>query len=293
MMNKSKAAIYLPIRSLGDFIISASVVQDKFTEPIPIILPEYLTDLFVTIKGETHFKVLDSVQFDNQPVFFELYTLKAKLFQTFSRLVNDIGIAKRVLIGNKKFLLDYSSKRLLFTKADLVWPDKKKNIYEAKSDMFTESFKHLLNAKSQQKDSISTSKISKILIVPDSRIITKSIQDNVIDVIIKHFNDYDIKIACFSKFEKVDTQRHYYSNFNELIKLINEYDLIVSAESLPYHLANYLRKQHFVIYNKSRHFKTTFMTPFMVETNSYSVFEGDNYESVINDLNKILRKNLN
>ena len=63
-----------------------------------------------------------------------------------------------------------------------------------------------------------------------------------------------IDVASFSMSIPADARKSY-QNFQQLIALINDYDLIIGAESLPYHLANYLEKPHFVIYNQSRHMK--------------------------------------
>jgi len=38
--------IYLPLRILGDFIITAAIVKNNFFVKVPVILPSYLTEIY-------------------------------------------------------------------------------------------------------------------------------------------------------------------------------------------------------------------------------------------------------
>jgi hypothetical protein len=277
--------IYLPIRSFGDFIITASVIKRRIINKIPILLPEYLTEFFFAINGDELFEVVNTIEFKNQPAFFELYTVRS--LKNITRLINDYRYIYRVLNRNDKFILDYSSKRLFFAGANLVWPAKNENIYEAKLKLFTDNV--VLKPEGKIGNTISFDQFRRIIIIPDSRIKEKSISSDLIKKIINKFKNHKFDIAFFSKEKKIGLDSIYYSNFNELIHLIITYDLVITAESLPYHLANYLGKPHFVIYNQSRHFKKTFMTPFMTDNNFYSLYNGSNFEAIINDIGRILR----
>ena len=286
-MNKSNRIVYLPIRALGDFIITASVIKNLNINKIPIMLPDYLTDLFFAIEGEKYFEVIGNIHFNNQPAFFELY--KVKDINNIKRLITDSFKIGSTLNKKDTYLVDYSSRRLFFVMANMIWPSKKENMYEGRLKILQN--KKLINSISSESsnNTIRLSKVQKIVIIPDSRIKEKSISTKLINEIINHFKNYQFHIAHFSHNKTIDNDRAIeYSNFDELINIINIYDLIISAESLPYHLANFMGKQHFVIYNKSRHFKTSFMTPFMIKNNYYSIFEGNNSEIIIRDLNKVL-----
>ena len=90
--------IYLPIRAFGDFIITASVLKDNFINKVPVILPDYLKELYFAIGSDRYFNVVNTIGFKNQPAFFELY--KVKDFKNLKRLLNDIWIIRSSL--NKK-----------------------------------------------------------------------------------------------------------------------------------------------------------------------------------------------
>lgn len=280
-------SIYAPIRALGDFIITASVVKNNFLVKVPILLPDFIADLFYSIDGEQYFDVLGTIGFSNQPAFFEMY--KVKDLQNLKRLWNDIKIINPVFNSTDQYLLDYSSRRLFFTRAKLLWPPTNENIYEGKAKLLAENSLIKPGMNPDALPGLNDAKsFSSILIIPDSRVKEKNIDNNLIEKIKGRFKGLNIRCARFSQKEANYPDQLHYSNFKELIALISSYDLIISAESLPYHLAYFLGKPHFVIYNESRHFKTTFMTPSMIRNNYFSIFTGNNHDKVISQLENVL-----
>ena len=286
-MLSNETNIYLPIRSLGDFIISASVVKDSFRIKIPLILPEYLKPLFDVTCSERYFDVCEYVSYRDQPAFFELY--KVKSLNTLKRLINDIKTIVALGNNNNTYLLDYSSRRINFVRANLVWPDPNENIYTGKKKLFGKYY--------EKADEPLTGNLpgtlkpyNRILVLPGSRIQTKRIDTALVYKIIKTFKNFDIQIAEYGSAIDEPGNIIYYNNFDQLINLINKYDLIISAESLPYHLAQYFKKAHFVIYNRSKHFKRTFMTPFIIDNGYYSIYDGKNTFDVVYKLQNILNQ---
>lgn len=281
---------YLPIRAFGDFIITASVVKDNFLKRIPTILPIYFEEIFHAIDAGRFFDVQGGNAYRNQPAFFELY--KMKDFKNLKRLVNDIRVFSATVNEVDQYVVDYSSRRLGFVGANLIWPDKALNVYDGRIKLFAEL--GITTPGGSTTNSISpfkSSSMRRVLILPDSRIAIKSIDQELVNSIVNEFSTFDISIGHFSNENTARGKCLYYSSFKELIALISAYDLIICAESLPYHLANYLKKPHIVIYNQSRHFNSTFMTPFMTAYKYYSFFTKDNAKSVMTDLDTILLGN--
>jgi ADP-heptose:LPS heptosyltransferase len=274
-------SIYLPIRSFGDFIITAAVVKSNFSKKVHIIIPDYIKDIFEAINGSEYFEPAGTISYKNQPAFFELY--KVKNIANTKRLVNDVLTLRSFVKRADKYILDYSSRRIFFTGAHFVWPSKNENIYDAKAALLRKE--GLIGPrKADIRERISNAEIRKVIIVPDSRIPEKSVDTGLLNSIIDAFKHVEIKIARFSMESSTDNGVISYSSFSQLIELISSADMIISAESLPYHLANYLDTPHFVIYNKSRHFKSTFMTPYMLNKRSYTISTGNNVEDVITDI---------
>jgi ADP-heptose:LPS heptosyltransferase len=78
-----------------------------------------------------------------------------------------------------------------------------------------------------------------------------------------------VQVAYF----KSATNKHSvsYNNFDELLKMIQDADFIIGADSLPIHLANLLNKPHFILYPKG--FTQLFITPFALANQSFGTFE--------------------
>jgi ADP-heptose:LPS heptosyltransferase len=280
-------SIYLPIRALGDFIITASVIKNNFRTKVPVVLPSYLLEFYNAINGDDYFELVGTINYDTQPAFFELY--KVKDLQNLKRLASNMLTISSFVNKKHKYILDYSSRRLRFTGANFVWPSTKGNIYEEKFKLFRdENFLNGADPRIDIIEPVEPGKLSNILILPDSRVSSKDINENLVGLITGEFKGINIRTAYFSKKKNIKENSLSYSNFEELINLISNCDIIISAESLPYHLANYLNKPHFVIYNQSRHFKLEFATPFMLKNNYYSIFTGNNAKQVAETVYKTL-----
>jgi hypothetical protein len=117
--------------------------------------------------------------------------------------------------------------------------------------------------------------INKILIVPDARITARRIPENLIHYIkIKIGSDKLLQVAYFDKANNNFNKQNElvsYSNFEELLTLINDADLIFGSDSLPIHLCNALQKPHYILYPKNG--SSAFFTPFCIANNYYADFE--------------------
>lgn len=111
-----------------------------------------------------------------------------------------------------------------------------------------------------------TGTINKILILPDARITARRIPENVIEHIKTPLTgtNQSLQVAYLKKdnvpLTQTDSQNALgsYSNFEELLALINEADFIFGSDSLPIHLCHVLKKPHFILYpyNGSDNFYT-------------------------------------
>jgi len=114
---------------------------------------------------------------------------------------------------------------------------------------------------------------SQVLIFPDSRLKRKELSEDCLKSIMEILNRENLrfKIALF----KTEIHPEYitkesfatYKNFEELVQLISKADLVLSSDSMPLHLANFLQKKHFCIYNNVINRK--WLTPWMVENKSF------------------------
>ena len=117
--------------------------------------------------------------------------------------------------------------------------------------------------------------INKILIIPDARITARRIPENLIHYIkTKIGSDKLLQVACFDKVNNLFNKQNEfvsYSNFEELLELINEADFVFGSDSLPIHLCNALQKPHYILYPKNG--SSAFFTPFSIANKYYADFE--------------------
>ncbi|WP_295651127.1 hypothetical protein [uncultured Mucilaginibacter sp.] len=275
----SKESVYLPIRSFGDFIITTTILKINGLSNIPIILPDYFVDLFNSINGSDYYNIIDTISLSNQPAIFELYKVRDK--ENIARLISDMKILKDTLKPSVNYLLDYRSRRIFFLNLNFSWPNPNENIYNGKAKML-EIYCSSENLIAFPPIAKPVGKPVNILIFPESRVKDKEIAEQVIQSIVEKF-DNKITIARFSK-QELAPNTVSYSSFAQLIDLIRLADLVISSESLPYHLANFYEKPHFVIYKKSKHFKEYFMTHYMKANRCFSTIDNTGYLNVLSDL---------
>jgi len=127
--------------------------------------------------------------------------------------------------------------------------------------------------------------LNKILILPDARITARRIPENVIEHIktpLKGANK-SLQVAYLNKDNEpsiqTDSQNALgsYSNFEQLLALINEADFIFGSDSLPIHLCHVLKKPHFILYPFNG--SNNFFTPYALKNKYYLNFKEVNENS--------------
>jgi hypothetical protein len=110
---------------------------------------------------------------------------------------------------------------------------------------------------------IEANPLKSIVVFPDSRLTKKDIPSNIVERITKEatLNGKNIQVAKFGDA---------YKNFNELIALIMQSDLVIGADSLPIHIAALLNKPHYILYAEG--LTQNFMTPFAANQKSFGTF---------------------
>ena len=130
-----------------------------------------------------------------------------------------------------------------------------------------------------------TGTINKILILPDARITARRIPEYVIE----HVNtpltgtNKSLQVAYFNSENEPSLQTESqkklesYSNFEQLLALINEADFIFGSDSLPIHLCHVLKKPHFILYPCNG--SDNFFTPYALQNKYYLNFKEVNENS--------------
>jgi len=110
---------------------------------------------------------------------------------------------------------------------------------------------------------IEANPLKSIVVFPDSRLTKKDIPSNIVERITKETTQKrkTIQVAKFGDA---------YKNFNELIQLIMQSDLVIGADSLPIHVAALLNKPHYILFAEG--LTQNFKTPFAANQKSFGTF---------------------
>lgn len=119
--------------------------------------------------------------------------------------------------------------------------DNRQNIYQSFCEVFDVPYRSLLFTDGAHLP-------QNILILPESRKASKAIPKNVIESYASAYREKGAEVitAFFRQPGLVS-----YHNFTELIELIRSADMVITADSLPAHLAQLLGKPHQIYYKGS------------------------------------------
>ena len=255
------------LRAYGDFVIAiGSICNSENRNNIEIIASSHFETLYNSIlkTKKLEFIKIKFVDFGIQKSLFNFFTNKN--FLNFNTIIQ---LKKLKLFSseskNYDYYLEHKSRLkllnlLLFSNFKYIL--KGKNIYN-------EWYK-FLNYSPYIHSSTKLKNFDTILILPDARLKKRKIPFHIISKIKFFTEEYNLNLKI-GTFSKSDINSNIYSNFDELILMIESADLIITADSLPAHLCNFLNKQHFILYPPKG--KTNFFTPFVLKNKFYCTFD--------------------
>ncbi|RTL55842.1 MAG: hypothetical protein EKK39_02185 [Sphingobacteriales bacterium] len=281
---------YLPIRAFGDFVISASIISKGTYQRIPIILPNYLSELFYELNCTKYFYIERVIPMNEYHKLFQLYKIKS--LSDIINLKHEIKIIKKCLLKEDTYLLDFRSKRLsvILPGYNFIYPGIYRNIYIEKNDLFSDFSLNTFN--SSYRISYLNKKIHSIYIFPGSRQGYKVIHPKLLKELVKFFSSLNLKVKVFIHInENFDfSEAIKFKNFQELTVIISECEFMISADSLPVHLAYYFDKPHFVIFNTSPN--TNWITPYMTLFDAFATYNG-NINAILSSIKLYIKKYFN
>jgi hypothetical protein len=270
--------IYVPIRAFGDFTITTAVVKNHFEGKLPIILPGYLKELYDVLGASDYFTLVDEIPLKRSPAFFELH--KVKKPADVLRLIREVLFINRYLNHRDHYLFDYSNKRLNIFFKHFSYPAKSGNIYQAKIDLLQ---KFLPEKEATEVPLTKTGEFKKAIFFPGSRKASKAIDPLLVDAIVNS-GMFDKVELSYHKSEEAPPGAIIFDDFELVKELIMGHDLVISADSLPLHMAYYFNKPHFCIYNDL--LNSYWLTPYIRDKSYYTVCNG----TIQDTLNDIKRK---
>lgn len=264
-----KAIVFL--RSFGDFTIAISVLR-KFSSHADYMfyasvhLEPLYNDLMASISDlELNIQFID-------------FGIKKKIFGYFTNKHSVESHSFRELMNLSKWLRGMGDRELYFEQRRKQWMiapflggtfpyihEKSRNIYNSYLTHFGVTPEMLAFQESP-------TTIQKILVLPESRKKSKSFQPIFIHELASSLTKQglDVTTAFFKNIQTVPVGKvATHDSFADLINLIQEADLVITADSLPAHLSQLLQRPHFVYYEGKPN--PEWMTPYARHTMAFGV----------------------
>lgn len=235
-----KSLIFL--RSFGDFAMAISVLrQSRITDEWTFYASAHLEPLYKEL-----IPFLPNV---NINIHFVDIGIRKNVFGYFTNR-HSIEFYSMVELLNLKKVLRELNGEIHFEQRKKQWfiapvlgrtypfiHDHTCNVYESFCRKFNVPIEHLHYA--------TASTYKHILILPESRKPSKALPPSFIEKIkmVAQEKGKEVQTAYFKKQNATS-----YHSFTELIEMIMAADLIITADSLPAHLAQLLQKPHFIYY---------------------------------------------
>ena len=275
------------LRAYGDFVIAlhsfAKTAPSLLEEQFQLVASEHLKPLYNALLSANAIPPIP-VEF----VDFGIHQGQINFFTNKHFFKNDtlkqLALIRTYLHHNPNSNgQDYIEQSIRLSGFNFMTQHNFKPIIQNKQAVYS-AYTHFLNNKIEE-DNIDKLKLiahkvlnaniqKQILITPDSRLQRKEIPIGKIKEIQNKFESkgHEVKIARFHNMinhppsiEKAIA----YSNFSELVLLIKACDYLISADSLPVHIAQLLGKPHSIVYASVAN---NFCTPFALNNNTIQFF---------------------
>jgi len=273
-MNEGKRIFLL--RAFGDFIIAVyTASKSRLDIPVTLIASKHLEPLYKAIPVSLP---------PNISIRFRDFRIKNNIFSCFTnKYIISLNTVKE-LLALRGFIRENPlppKAGYMENRRRLFWPRlfagysfqyivSDQNVYKTYADFFCVPFAELEDVSFYQQK-----RNGKILILPDSRQKEKNISDELIMKILHTCKDRGnmMTVAFFKEKKNIVTDNiiEVYQNFQELIGLINNADIIIGADSMAIHVAQMLGKTHYIL--RAANKSGQFLTPFSLKHKTHFTFE--------------------
>jgi len=265
----------LALRSYGDYVILLNSIKHAgIKENIKIVVSSHLRPL--------HEALCDNAPSNFEFIFKDFGINKGLMgfftnrhffsLNSFFEIVKISNYFKTLKIKEDKIYLEHSARKILL---NLFLGKKLQHIYKDGNvyDAFGRFFHFQSNDKTFQLHKFHST--NKVLIFPDSRKKHKVINEVTMKQLSSNLTllNVDFKIAKFGSLKNENSQldnQIVYKDFKELVLLIKECDFVISSDSVPVHIAEFLEKQHVILYNDKINYN--WLTPFAKKYDMYTTF---------------------
>lgn len=249
------------LRAFGDFVIFLNAfARSSKKEQFTIVASAHLNTLYDAIVSMHPIEGIhiEFVDFEIDKGQLRLFTNKHFISAQTLKETNAIKAFIKNHPNTKGVDYIEQDKRIglfnFFTGQNFQFILDKSEVYKAYNQFFENSTTRI---------AIEANPLNSIVVFPDSRLTKKDIPFNIVERITNEATQKGktIQVAKFG---------NAYTNFNELIALIMQSDVVIGADSLPIHIAALLNKSHYIMYADG--LTQNFMTPFAANQKSFGTF---------------------
>jgi ADP-heptose:LPS heptosyltransferase len=266
----------LALRSYGDYVILLNSIKNAdIKQDVQIIASNHLKPIHeaLNVNFSTNFNFIFK-DFGIKNGLMGFFTNKHFFsFNTIHEILKLSKILKNLIINKEKLFLEHHKRNFLlniFLRKKLNFLYKSGNVYDAYGRFFGfESIDKTFQL-------LKVHPKSKVLIFPDSRKKHKIINVETIRQLSSSLTNLNIEFKI-AKFDQKNNEYSFlknqivYRDFKDLILLISECDFVISSDSVPVHIAEFLQKQHIILYNdKINH---NWLTPFAKKYHMFTTFK--------------------
>jgi len=266
----------LALRSYGDYVILLNSIKNAdIKQDVQIIASNHLKPIHeaLNVNFSTNFNfIFKDLGIKNGLLGF--FTNKHFFsFNTIHEILKLSKSLKSLKINKEKLFLEHHTRKFLLSvflsrKLDFLY--KSGNVYDALGRFF--GFESI--DKTFQLSEVHLK--SKVLIFPDSRKKHKVINEETMKQLSSSLTNLNVEFKI-AKFGQINNEYSFlknqivYRDFKELILLISECDFVISSDSVPVHIAEFLEKQHIILYNDKINY--SWLTPFAKKYHRFTTFK--------------------
>lgn len=239
---------FVSLQALGDNLISLSLLY-QMDGHVQIIGTKHTQSIITLMGVEDKFDLL--VPFEDIPAFYDIR--KQGIFKAIKDIIIFRSYVKKHNIKELIFeKYDWRAKFLTFAIACYIAKNTTKQVYINRKNLFDFCYEGNFKLKNSLKPS---KKIQKILINPIAREQKRSISKEHLKIIFEVLKSCNIQIILldysgdYHEFKNLVNKYWSHTRLNEAKNIMQDCDFFIGTDSFLIHLAYYLEKPFFIIFN--------------------------------------------
>lgn len=239
---------FVSFQALGDNLISLSLLAQR-DKPIKILGTKQTQSIITLIGVEDKFDLL--MPFEDIPAFYDIR--RQGIFKAIKDIIIFRSYVKKYHIQELVFeKLDWRARLLTFGISRFIAKNTTKQVYINRKNLLNFCYEENFKLKNVPK---LRSTVQKVLINPLAREQKRNISKEHLESILEVLKSCNIKITLldysedYHEFKNMVNEYWSHTSLNEVKLIMQNHDFFIGTDSFLIHLAYYLEKPFFIIFN--------------------------------------------